>query len=311
LADFTGGLAFHEAIAFWNEVEHHRHFQRIMVHQQDSARLTALENALPAMAKLRVQTYRGRNTGAVYTALPREGLACLTLGDETMRTAMQSRLGLTPVPPEGYNLCPCGADLRNAPSHGLHCVQIRRREVLHRHDQLTMVIAKIVRMVGGRAEFEPKPFRFHDGRLPDLRICLGDRDMLIDVTVRDSLAPSVIGRNSGRVAGGLLDEAEKAKCAKYAEQCKLEGTEFHPMAFEASGKVGNAAREVFKAIAHHADMMDNGKSYRYVMSLLNHACAVTIAQGNHLAMAACRRNIADWVRAGRPSAHKAVAPGVA
>jgi hypothetical protein len=264
-----------------------------------------LAQKLGNTGRVRIRSEGAFNSGAKFTCLPLVGQRVLRAGDRAMSTALRLRVGLYQPPPEGMpSECPCGADLRQHPTHGLWCPKLKRREVLMRHNGVAQAIADIVTHIGGAAEVEPTGYSFHDGKTADLRIMLGDREMLLDVAVRDPLAPSVVATKAAMEKEGLIGKAEKEKRDKYAEECERNGIEFHPVVFEPSGHLGDSGQEVFAAIAQFADRLDNGFSARYVMGRLLTTSAMAIMKGNHLILEACMRQIGRWHRAGKPPAFK-------
>lgn len=269
--------------------------------------LKALRDDSAAGARVRLRSHAATGASAAYCVVPLEGLEnMLCIRDKAYRTMAQLRLGTfqPAAAGTGYRCLPgCDTDLRMYPLHGLHCKLTRRSECNDRHNAAVQVIADIVNMIGGVARTEPQSFVFDDGRRPDLRVVLGGRTMLIDVTIQDPCAPSVV--NSSQAREGVIKRADKMKHDKYAQQCHEFGVEFHPMAFEISGHYGGRVKHVFHEIAAYAARMDNGFSYAYVRQLLSLAVGAAIQQGNHEALTACTNRVREWERLGCPLAYRA------
>ena len=120
--------------------------------------------------------------------------------------------------------------------HGLSCARsVGRRP---RHSALNNLLTQALRTAGFPCIQEPPGLCQDDGKRPDgltLIPFARGRPLVWDVTVTDSLTPSLVGRSASH-PGSAAARAEAAKIRKYA--CLARGYDFRPFAFETLGGPG-------------------------------------------------------------------------
>ena len=185
-------------------------------------------------------------SAAWLTALPTSKQTQLT--DDEYELAVRLRLLHSAPASILPTHCPdCKAPvLPSDPWHALHCHQAKRRGLLVRHDAIVRVLAKLIKTAGGQAQVEPRNLQANTRTQPDISAFLSSRPILVDVTVRDPLAPS------HRSQSNLLDNAANAKTAKYEQLAAANRAEFYPFALDSFGRMQQRAELLLSRVKQAA-----------------------------------------------------------
>ena len=114
-----------------------------------------------------------------------------------------------------------------------------------------------------------------------LRHIRGARQILVDVMVRQPLAPSLL-HHAGR-AQGVLAEAERSKRRRYERLTRARGMEFVPFSLETTGAFGEDALRLIREIAGFAHATSPDLRRGAVLSSIVAAVSVAVQRGNALA----------------------------
>ena len=101
----------------------------------------------------RLHAITAPNSHTWTNTLPTESYLQLT--DFQYKIATRTRLGLKPLPILPQTCADCQSPIDSHCDHFLTCVYRRKNELNIRHDQISNLIARIVKMVGGCATVEP------------------------------------------------------------------------------------------------------------------------------------------------------------
>src|SRR6202012_5198114 len=93
---------------------------------------------------------------------------------------------------------------------------------------------------------------FSDNRRPDILVQMGERSILVDVTVKYPLAPTYLRNGMAQTSLDVAREGERVKNGHYAAEAKNMGMEFVPFSLEVLGGWGPAAQGLVKDLVDHA-----------------------------------------------------------
>lgn len=143
---------------------------------------------------------------------------------------------LLPNSNEGNPSCVCGATpgRQDFVVHALTCNKVSGFTWASRHALLKVALKKVLRQYGFRPD-EREP-RF-GGEGPDVCFMLGDRPVLVDVTVVCPLATSYVDSEAAN-PGSTLRTAEADKERTYGTFASVRGMQFAPLAFATCGTPG-------------------------------------------------------------------------
>jgi hypothetical protein len=198
--------------------------------------------------------------------------------DETFTLAAAIRLGtLSPV---HANLqCDCGTLLKQRPYHLLECPKLRNTVATFRHNLITQVLMTFLRRCGAAVWLEPR-LSTKDDRRPDLFAALGTNLFLLDVTVRNPMAPSHV--TSGQTSRLVATQAEQEKHAKYDKLARERGARLVPFATETMGAFGKEAETFVHKMADHAAASGASVSRAELLYGVVSAVQVAVQRGNAL-----------------------------
>ena len=197
---------------------------------------TLLEGAMDDHARARLRASQQATSGAWLKALPLATVG-LRLENETVRTAVGLRLGLTLCRP---HTCPCGVQVDAMGTHGLACKKSVGRHP--RHSLLNDVIWRAMQRAQIPSAKEPTGLIPSSDLRPDGVSMLPwarGRCLAWDVTAPDTLAQSHVQATAVN-AGAAAAKAEATKVAKYAAIATTHL--FIPLAFETLGAWGEQAK---------------------------------------------------------------------
>lgn len=226
-----------------------------------------------------MQSLRGKHSSAWLTVLPSERETMMP--NNTFLTALRLRLGLAPASTAPARCC-CGkAALDTHPWHHLDCSRMTAGPATARHNLVTQTLAGWVRKVGGSAWVEPTGLFLEDERRVDLLVALADRRIVLDVQIRNPLAPSNIQGAAAR-EGGLLEAGERAKRQKYERFARQHNFEFVPFVLETTGGFGKGAVELVSVLVEFARTTRPDLRAGEVRSGIIGAVSCSVATGNAL-----------------------------
>jgi hypothetical protein len=154
--------------------------------------------------------------------------------------------------------CHCGrpnGQFAADPYHALSC-QCEAKGRYQRHQGLEQCVASWTTAVGSWTQRQPTKHRLEedmegDNRRPDLYVCIGGKQYLIDVTVRHAMAPSHI-KDAAKGAKTVLKQAEAEKHERYDELAASTGAKLIPFAVDTAGVIGDEALKFIKDIIKEA-----------------------------------------------------------
>ena len=155
---------------------------------------------------------------------------------------------------------------------------------VRRHNEIAQTVAKFARQSGITTLLEPKSLSSTDEKRPDIQMFLNHQQILVDVTVRHSLAPSYLAQSASSKSASLLQQAERHKIRKYNQMAIDNDAVFRPFAVNTLGVIGSEAKEVIQTISKAAEDNYSGHSFAEAYQSLLSAVAVTIQRGNALMM---------------------------
>lgn len=206
------------------------------------------------------------------------------LSDAHYITAMRLHLGL-PLSAVLPVSCACGKSVSVAGYHLLHCNTFRGNSVSVRHHRLVQVLALHARRAGAVVEVEK--LVDEDGQRIDLLLHFADRSLMVDVTVRNPAAPSIVGRAAGdEKAAARAAEADKARV--YEGAARRAGHRLITFTVDVTGALSEAAQLLIDDVVRHyqegvamdPDELDPMFRQRLVMDV---ACALQRGNGDVVA----------------------------
>jgi hypothetical protein len=217
--------------------------------------------------------------------LPTESYLQLT--DFQYKIATRTRLGLKPLPILPQTCADCQSPMDSHCDHFLTCVYRRKNELNIRHDQISNLIARIVKMVGGCATVEPLHLNRENRQRTDLEVHLDDYKALIDVSVVHPTAPSYLTLASK----GPLEVAKRAanlKRKKYLDLIKSnDNCNFIPFVVETYGGMCSESINFNTIVANFADRNNSPHSWRNVSMDICASVSIAIQRGNGMAARSC------------------------
>lgn len=234
-----------------------------------------LANTESVTDKARLLAVAEPNAGAWLQAIPSPQLGTL-LSDEAVRLSCALRLGSPACFPHS---CPCGSEVNELGTHGLHCKKSAGRR--SRHSAINDIIGRAFRTAEIPVILEPTGVSRHDGKHPDGLTMIPwsrGKELLWDVTVRDTLAPSYV-RSSASEGGAVAAQAEAQKISKY--QHLTDRYIFLPVAFETLGGWGKIALRLVKQIGTKiASVSGDNRSTQYLIQRIS----IALQRGNAASM---------------------------
>lgn len=174
----------------------------------------------------------------------------LRLDDECIRVAVGLRLGINLCQP---HLCPCGFQVDARGTHGLSCKQSSGRSARHSH--LNDLIWRALSRAGIPSAKEPSGLSRSDGKRPDGMSLIpwqAGKNLIWDVTVADSLAPSYLHSTSHQ-PGAAAENSSNRKEAKYSALAR--SYMFIPLAFETLGPLGSKAANFISELGRRLSLV--------------------------------------------------------
>jgi hypothetical protein len=214
----------------------------------ENAAFQKLKPSLPPMLHNHLIACKAQWSSAWLRATPDSH--SLRLSDIQFRIAWRLRLSLVPLLPPSAPCFGCDKLLTTDPFHPSHC-PVGSSELTLRHDGVNQAVAAEARAMGAATHIEPQSILFPDNRHPDLSVVAANLETLLDVTIRDPLAPSYT--RLAATSLGVAKAAEKEKVALYAQYIEGQGAVFVPFAIESLGGWGPSATNFARMMALHAE----------------------------------------------------------
>ena len=196
-----------------------------------------IEDLLPKLGEFgvkRFNSFQDKFASQWLNVIPCKNLN-LKLTDQQLRIAIGLRLGAKLCE---KHKCVCGKEVDTYGLHGLSCTKSAGR--FSRHANLNALFKQTLSSIKIPSILEPSNMFRTDGKRPDgvtLVPWASGRQMVWDVTVVDSLAPSRINAGSICNPGTTAADAEQRKTSKYHKLIDT-GYLFQPLAFEVQGAMG-------------------------------------------------------------------------
>jgi hypothetical protein len=272
--------------SFWKFFAQHKEaaagLQRKLTSMREQRELKQVEEKLsPAqMALFRSSSKAGANAWCTDIPSPESSV----LPDAHFITAMRLHLGL-PLSAVLPVQCACGASVSVAGYHLLHCNNFRGNSISVRHHRLVQVLASHARRAGAVVEVEK--LIDEDGHRMDLLLHFPDRSIMVDVTVRNPAASSVVGRAAGdEKAVARAAEADKKKVYEHVARraghrlVTFEVDVTGALSAEAQLLVDDVVRHYQESMAMEEDERDVHFRQRLVMDM---ACSLQRGNGDVVA----------------------------
>lgn len=209
----------------------------------------------------------------------------LFLSDDQFALNFRTEFGLTPIPADAVTPS-CGMcqvfNLARDSTHFINCeysAMIR----LRRHNEISGHLAAAWRDLHGVATLEPRKLSVNDRSRPDIDGWLGMRRYLIDVTCRNDVSCSQIGRD-------ILAAAEQDKIAHYQDMAIALRATFVPFVTLAFGGFAPTAVDFVRRLRQFGLSRDPLLTPRDVTRLMCRKIAISIHRANadmYLAGIAC------------------------
>jgi hypothetical protein len=267
--------------------------------------ITAIDNTETRMRELaRLHGITAEQASAWINTVANDSFT--TLPDAYYRISARLRLGLPPADINSHNCHSCngryGGDndqrgqLERDAWHHLNCMQGHGgREITTRHHLIVNSIARYSRLAGAVVIVEPQNLFDTSMRRPDLQITLNYITYLIDVTVINPIAPSVMKDVKNPLAAAK--KAEKRKEAKYRrdmvhydESGNRRDVKFVPFVLETFGGMGVQAQQFLSALSAHSRNHLSAWSHLDVVEGMKKATATAVQRGNGMILLAAYAN---------------------
>jgi hypothetical protein len=214
--------------------------------------------------------------GAWITAIPLD--KSLQLDNSAYRIAARLRLGLFLVDSAPAR-CRCGQSFVEDPFHGLSCQFMRGSAITRRHNAVTRIVARYIRLAGGYAEVEPQHLFANTNVRPDIDANLGANREILDISVRHPLAVSHL-RSAAREQLSVAKEAEAEKKRNYDRVIGDIEARVTPFVVESLGGFGEKAREFVSRLSKFCSLDHTGWSSHQILYGLSTAAAIAVQRGN-------------------------------
>ena len=224
--------------------------QKLLTAQWEHIQLIRLNAQLHPRHKARILSASSPGASAWLSLLPNPNWNEALLNDDDVTAALRFRLGM----PHTFVLkthCCCGQSIcgPNAdPYHFFSCPRFKRRQVLHRHDKIKVLLSGLCNLHGLPCELEPESSCNGIRRKPDLGFHLPStgQGLYVDVTVVSSTSPSNL--ESRTSLASCLDYNAQRKVQKYYDFVQAEDAAFLPFAVDTFGALHSSARKVINVI---------------------------------------------------------------
>ena len=133
------------------------------------------------------------------------------------------------------------------PHHSLTCVSNTPHGKSHRHDSQTLTKVRHMRANGMTASAQPRRVFSNSNKTPDGMAEVGMNTIFWDDVVTNPCSPANLEANRG------VEQAEKRKRAKYAEELKEQGYQFRAFSIDVFGKLSEDALKFVDEIALQAE----------------------------------------------------------
>ena len=206
----------------------------------------------------------------------------LKLDDQQLRISIGLRLGVNICV---AHRCHCGKIVVRDGLHSLSCTKSARSLLTSCYSQFShKADVGTSRLLDLPSMLEPHGIYRTDGKRPDgvtMIPCEMGKQLVLDVTVVDSLAPSRLNQGSLCNPGTTATEAEARKIEKYRELID-NGYIFQPVALEVQGSLGESSKifitRLCKMLCHSHDNQRAGSFLKQQISMAlqigNPACVL-------------------------------------
>jgi hypothetical protein len=165
----------------------------------------------------------------------------------------------------------CGESLIENPTHSITCKRNTEFTAVHRHQECLDGLVQVARNFGITTQQEPTHYQCDDRRRQDITFCLGERSVVVDLTVIDPTVKSW-ATQSLAVPGSAATSAGDAKENKHAEDVARFSHHFAPLACELFGHMDTRVELTMRRIAAHLPFWQQAHFVR--LSLLHLATAI-------------------------------------
>ena len=221
--------------------------------------------------------------GGAYFVVARPGDPHCAMSPMATNLAIRYRLGLPPVnaPLRTGGICPLCGLMNVGAWHGLDCPQLKRRDLLARHDSVINILYAAARAIGCSATKEPR-IHLENRKTPDLRMLLPKGYVYVDGVITNCCAPSHIAKAQRQL--GATDEAEKRKHDKYEQEIKRQNGKFLAFNLETFGAFGKDATQVISLLQRAYRPEFATMTWAQARRVLTHGVACAVQTGNANAM---------------------------
>jgi hypothetical protein len=228
-----------------------------------------------------------------------------TIPNQHYQIAARLRLGL---PPEDVNSDDCHScrdkgrsdgdrrgKLERDQWHHLNCIEGHGgNEITIRHHLIVDAIARYSRLAGAVVHVEPLRLFDLSQRRPDIRITLNYITYLLDISVTNPTAPSIIKHVNKPLAAARRAEKRKERSYELPMQTYRDGqgnthhgaVRFVPFVLEAFGGMGGEAEKFLSSLSAFSRDNLSAWSHYDVVEGLKKAVAIALQRGNGMIMCA-------------------------
>ena len=251
--------------------------------------------------RLRLISYSQRDAGRIWE-MPVASGKFLRIHNSHLQQIVRMQFGLMPAAwmymRAGPIMCPCchKVDLKKVPSHFQHCVKLKRRPVLAKHDAVCTCLYHVAQSNGVPAQWTPQ---LASGEATDIGFSIGGTFIHVDVTIASPDSPSRV-EGTSEAPLSAAKQAAFIKVSKYDDiVSSMQESIFVPAAFETSGAFTKETGILIKMLAEagKANMIPFAVSRPAIRNRL----AVSIQVGNALVnfegLNHCRSMTAEWAAA--------------
>jgi hypothetical protein len=232
--------------------------------------------------RLRLASYSQPDAGRIWEMLVAPG-KFLRVHSSHLQQIVRMQFGLMPAAwmylREGPIMCPCchKVDLKKVPSHFQHCVMLKRRPVLAKHDATCTVFYHAAQSNGVPAQWTPQ---LASGEATDIGFSIGGTFIHVDVTIVSPDSPSRVDGKSEKPLSAAK-QAARIKVGKYDDIVSaMQENIFVPAAFETSGAFTKETGILIKMLAEAGKA--NMVPFAVSRAALRNRLAISIQVGNAL-----------------------------